>query len=233
MELHFGEMLIRTTFSFFAILFLARLIGKKQLSQLTFFHYITGITIGSIASEISAQAETPFWDGVVSLVWWSILTIIVSLLSLKSKSLRTFFDDKPTMIIEEGQIHMHKLKKCRLNLDELAMLLREQGVFNFQEVQHAIFETNGQLSILKYPPFEAANKQDVKASTSPITCIPTEVVEQGRIIFENLYALGLDDKWLMKKLKRQNIEQLEDVDFAQVLSNGSLYVSSSRTNQPS
>ena len=233
MEINFMEMIVRTTFSFFAILFLARLIGKKQLSQLTFFHYITGITIGSIASEISAQAETPFWDGLISLIWWSALTIIVSILSLKSKKLRTIFDDKPTMIIEEGKILMHNLKKTRLNLDELSMLLREQNVFNFQEIQHAIFETNGQLSVIKFPQFEAANKQDVKAAAPPITNIPTEVIEQGRIIYENLYALGLDDQWLMKKLRRQNIEQVTDVDFAQVLDNGSLYVSSHTANRSS
>ena len=71
MELNFFEMILRTTGSFFAILLLARIIGKKQLSQLTFFHYVTGITIGSISAEIAAQAETPFWDGIVSLTWWS------------------------------------------------------------------------------------------------------------------------------------------------------------------
>ena len=228
MEFNGYEMLLRTTASFFAILFLARLIGKKQLSQLTFFHYVTGITVGSIAAEISAQVETPFFDGLVALIWWSLLTILVSYLSMKSQKLRVFFDDKPTMIIEQGHINIQNLKKCRLNFDELGMLLREQNVFDFQEVQYAIFETNGQLSVLKYPNYENAIKKDIKPNATETLQLPIEVIQEGKIIYPNLYALGLSDEWLMKKLKRKNVEQLTDVNFAQVQSNGSLYVSSKK-----
>ncbi|MGM9950840.1 MAG: DUF421 domain-containing protein, partial [Lysinibacillus sp.] len=134
MEFNFFEMILRTTGSFFAILFLARIIGKKQLSQLTFFHYVTGITFGSIAAEIAAQAETPFWDGLLSIVWWSVLTIFISYLSLKSAKLRVLFDDKPSILIENGRILPENLKKARLSLDELAMLLREQSIFSVADV---------------------------------------------------------------------------------------------------
>lgn len=88
MELNLVEMLLRSSFAFFAILLLARIIGKKQLSQLTFFHYVTGITFGSIAAEVSTQVTTPFLDGLVSLIWWSVLTLLVSFISLKSKKAR-------------------------------------------------------------------------------------------------------------------------------------------------
>lgn len=227
MEFNPVEMLIRTTASFFAILFLARLIGKKQLSQLTFFHYITGITIGSIASEISAQAETPFWDGLVSLIWWALLTAGISYISLKSPKLRLLFDDKPVTIIEDGHIILANLKKCRLNLDELGMLLREQNIFDFREVQYAIFETNGQLSVLKYPTYDTASKKDVKASVQDLQ-LPVEVVAEGKIIYANLYDLGLSDDWLLKKLKRKSKAELSDIDFAQIQSDGSIYISVKR-----
>ncbi|WP_413364319.1 DUF421 domain-containing protein [Lysinibacillus sp. 3P01SB] len=225
MEFNFFEMIIRTTGAFFAILFLARIIGKKQISQLTFFHYVTGITFGSIAAEISAQVETPFWDGLVALIWWTVLTILISYLSLKSEKLRVLFDDKPTILIQNGTILPKNLKKARLSLDELSMLLREQSVFSVADVDYAVFETNGELSIMKKPGMEAATKQDVKASTTPTQYIPTQVINDGKVILPNLLNLNLTEDWLIKKLKKKNVMKVEDVFYAQVLENGSLYVS--------
>ncbi|WP_431028688.1 YetF domain-containing protein [Lysinibacillus sp. LZ02] len=225
MEINVVEMLLRTTGAFFAILFLARIIGKKQLSQLTFFHYITGITFGSIASEIAAQAETPFWDGFIALIWWGVLTLLISYLSLKSVKLRTLFDDKPTIIIQNGTILPKNLKKARLSLDELLMLLREQSVFSAAEVDYAVFETNGELSIMKKVAVSNATKQDVKANTAPAQYVPMEVICDGKIISKNLIELNLTEDWLMKKLKKKNITSAEDVFLAQVLEDGSLYVS--------
>lgn len=225
MEINILEMIIRTTGAFFAILVLARLIGKKQLSQLTFFHYITGITIGSIAAEISAQVETPFWDGLTSLIWWCFLTIIVSLITMKSQSLRTLVDDKPIIIIENGQINIKNMKKSRLNFDELGMLLREQEVFDFKEIQYAVFETNGQLSVLKYPSYSNATKD----TAPPNKYLPTEIIQEGKIIAQNMQSLGLTEKWLLKELNKKSLA-VTDVAFAQVLSDGTLYVT---VNQPS
>lgn len=218
-------MFVRTTLSFFAILILARILGKKQLGQLTFFHYITGITFGSIASEIASQAETPFLDGLISLVWWSVLTLLMTYLTINSKKIRVLVDDKPTILIQKGLILEAGLKQTRLHLDELTTLLREQEVFSISEVDYAILETNGKLSILKKIPQQAATKSDVKADTTPSTYLPTEVISEGKIILENLIELDLTEDWLMKKLRKQNIEEPADVYFAQVNDNGSLYIS--------
>lgn len=222
---NFWEMLLRTTLSFFALLILARVLGKKQLGQLTFFHYITGITFGSIASEIASQAETPFLDGLISLIWWSILTYLMTIITIKSKKARVLVDDKPTIVIQNGLLLESALKKSRLHMDELTMLLREQSIFSVQDVQYALFETNGKLSILTKPAQQAATKQDVKADITPATYIPTEVVSDGQLIYENLVELDLTEEWLMKKLKKQNIHAVTDVYFAQVQTNGSLYIS--------
>lgn len=222
---NFWEMILRTTLSFTSILVLARIIGKKQLSQLTFFHYITGITIGSIAAEISAQEQTKFWDGLVSLVWWSILTLLISYLSLKSPKARVLFDDRPTIVIQNGTIIKNGLKKARLHMEELSMLLREQGIFSVDEVQFAVFETNGELSVLKKPAKSPATKQDVKADVSIQPFIPTELISDGKIIMKNLIELDLTEEWLLNKLKKKNVKNIEDVFFAQILENGSLYVS--------
>lgn len=233
MELNLFEMLIRTTFAFFAILLLARIIGKKQISQLTFFHYATGITFGSIAAEISAQAETPFLDGLVSLIWWTVLTIFVTFLTFKSKKARVLFDDRPMIIIQSGVILNDNLEKARLHMDEVTMLLREQSIFSLDEVHHAIFETNGELTVLKKPLMREATKEDVKIALSAPQYMPTELISDGKIIIKNLNELNLTEEWLQKKLSKKNIDSVKDVYFAQILENGSLYISIKNASPPS
>lgn len=223
--IHFWEMILRSTLSFFSILILARIIGKKQLSQLTFFHYITGITLGSIAAEIAALEETPFWDGLVALIWWSLLTMLVSYIVLKSTKVRILVDDRPTILIQNGTIIKNGLKKARLHIDELAMLLRQQGVFSLDEVLYAVFEPNGELSVVKKPAKSPATKQDVKADITIPPYMPTELVSDGKIIMKNLIELDLTEEWLLNKLKKKNVKNIEDVYFAQILENGSLYIS--------
>lgn len=224
-EVNFLDIILRSTFSFFSILILARIIGKKQLGHLTFFHYITGITIGSIAAEISVQKKTIFWDGILSLVIWTFLTMLVSFVSLKSSKIRELVDDRPTIIIQNGTIIQSGLKKARLHTDEVAMLLREQGIFSFDEVLYAVFETNGELSVLKKPAKSPSTKEDVKADISIPPYMPTIVVTNGKINNQNLEQLDLTEEWLMNKLKKKKIKKVDDVYFAQVLENGSLYVS--------
>lgn len=233
MELNLFEMLLRSSGAFFAILLLARIIGKKQLSQLTFFHYVTGITFGSIAAEISVVVETPFLDGIVSLIWWAVLTILVSFISLKSKKARVLFDDKPMIVMQNGIILNDNLKKARLHPDELAMLLREQSIFSFDEVLYAVFETTGQLSVLKKPLARTATKEDVHISASAPQYLPTELVSDGKIIIENLNKLQLTEEWLLKKLAKKNIHDIEQVYYVQILENGSLYISIKNASPPS
>ena len=223
--LNFGEMTVRTLFSFFALLILARILGKKQLGQLTFFHYITGISIGSIASQVAAVAETPFLNGMISLIWWAFLTFVVTIISLKSKKARVLFDDKPTIVIQNGRILEFALKKNRLHMDELTTMLREQAIFSVQDIQFAILETDGKLSVLQKTSAQAATKQDVHANIAPPTYLPTEVISDGQLIYENIVELELTEEWLMKKLKKQKVHNIEDVYFAQIQTNGSLYIS--------
>ncbi|WP_253896141.1 DUF421 domain-containing protein [Solibacillus sp. R5-41] len=233
MELNLLEMLIRTTFAFFAILLLARIIGKKQISQLTFFHYVTGITFGSIAANISSEAETPFFDGLISLVWWAVLTLFVTFVTFKSKKARVLFDDRPMIVIQSGVILNDNLEKARLHMDELTMLLREQSIFSLDEVLHAIFETNGELTVLKKAPMRSATKEDVKIASPAPQFMPTELISDGKIIVKNLNELNLTEEWLLKKLSKKNIHSVKDVYYAQVLENGSLYISIKNASPPS
>ncbi len=223
-EVAVWEMTLRSVVTFVVLLLLTRIMGKKQLSQLSYFHYITGITIGSIAGEISAQSETHFINGFIALIWWFIFTMVMSMILLRWKKARKILDDEPTIIIREGVILERSLKSLRLHMDDVMMLLREQSIFSVQDVDWAIMENNGQLSVLKKTSQLEATRQDVKAAATAPKYFPTDLITDGKIIHENLQELDLKEEWLMKKLKKKNITDAADVFYAQIQTDGSLFI---------
>jgi uncharacterized membrane protein YcaP (DUF421 family) len=224
LKVDFWEMILRTTFAFIVLLILARFMGKKQISQLTFFHYVTGITIGSIAADIAGESRTPFLNGIISMIWWAVLTMLMSYIAFKSKKARIILDDQPTIVVYEGKIVEASLKKLRLHLNDLGMMLREQSIFSIKDLHYAILETNGQLSVLKKAGLEAATKKDVNASSQVPKYIPTEVIAEGKISKRNLTELNLTEEWLYEQLKKKGIGNVESIFYAEVQTDGSLHV---------
>lgn len=223
-SMHFWEMMARTTFAFITLMILARLMGKKQISQLTFFHYVTGISIGSIAADIAAQSETPFMNGAIGLIWWALLTVFVNYLTLKSRKARKLFDDSPTIVIHRGKISEQGMKKGRITLNDLNMMLREQSIFAIADVNYAILETNGQLSVMKKAAQEAATRKDVKAPGNEPKYIPTEIISDGILIKENLTELKLTEEWVYEQLKKNGFSKVEQVYYAEILTDGTLHI---------
>lgn len=220
----FLEMIVRTTVTFVILLGLARLLGKEQLSQLTFFNYITGITIGSIAGEIVAHDDTHYFNAITSLIWWSILTVIVSYISMKSAKAKSLLDDKPMIVIKNGKILENGLKKSRLPIGDLNMLLRMQGIFSVKDVHFAVLETNGELSVFKKVAQQSATKQDVKAQIVVPKYMPCTIIAEGKIILRNLEGAGLTEEWVMKQLKKHGVNSIQQVFYAEIESDGTIYI---------
>ena len=220
----FLEMIVRTTVTFAVLLGLARFLGKEQLSQLTFFNYITGITIGSIAGEVVAHDDTHYFNAITSLIWWSILTLIVSYISLKSAKAKSLLDDKPMIVIKNGKILEHELKKSRLPIGDLNMLLRIQGIFSVKDVHFAVLETNGELSVFKKVAQQPATKQDVKAQIVVPKYMPCTIIAEGKIITQNLKEAGITEDWVMKQLKKHGVNSIQQVFYAEIESDGTVYM---------
>src|SRR5699024_1947228 len=139
---------IRSVIAFLLLLVMARVMGKKQISQLTFFDYCVGITIGSIAATLSIDQNVKAANGLVALFIWGLFPIILAYVSLKSMGFTKLIDGKATILIQNGEILEKNMKKNLLTADELILLLREKGVFNISDVEMAVLETNGQLSVM-------------------------------------------------------------------------------------
>lgn len=219
------ETSIRTIIGFCVLLILTRILGKKQMGQLTIFTYITGIALGNIAGDMVVHRDITITDGVTGLIVWVILTLIVEYISLKSSKARVLLDGEPTIVIKKGEIMHDKLASQRLNIDDLTMLLRTNNVFSIRDVEYAILEPNGQLSVLKKSDKEQVTRKDLNLPPNNILYIPTEIIVDGKLVFANLVEIGLTREWLDQQLKQANINSISQVLYAELQSDGNLYFS--------
>lgn len=224
MEVSYLQIAVETIITFFVLLTLTRLLGMKQLSHLTFFNYVTGITIGSIAANMVTQNSIDYLKELTSLVVWCALTTLIGYISLKSGKIRVILDGQPTIVIKKGKIDKKALLKSKINIDDLTMMLRQYQIFSITEVDYAILEPNGILSILKKPEYQGTQKYDLKIYPSSPKIIPTEIITDGKLIKRNLLEIGKSKDWLYSELKKANIKSIEEVFYAEIQTNGKLYI---------
>lgn len=215
---------LRTLLGFCVLLFLTRILGKKQLSQMTFFTYITGIALGNIAGDMVVHRDIKLIDGVTGLILWAMLSLTVEYISLKSSKARVLLDGEPTIVIKNGKILEKALASNKLNMDDLSMLLRTKNIFSVKDVDYAVLEPNGQLSVLKKVENEPVTQKDAHILPPPRQYIPTELVVDGKIVRRNLQELNLSQEWLDNQLKMSGVDSIEEVFFVELQSDGSLYI---------
>lgn len=215
--------MIRTLLGFSVLFFLTRVLGKKQLSQMTFFTYITGIALGNIAGDMVVHRDIKLVDGVTGLTLWAFLTLAIEYIALKSAKARILLDGEPTIIIKQGKINEKAMKSNKLNMDDLTMLLRIKDVFSIAEVDYAILEPNGQFSVLKKVEYENVTIKDAGISITPRKYLPSELVVDGKIVKKNLKELSLSEDWLLNELRKKGINRLTDTFYAELQSDGTVF----------
>lgn len=205
-------------------LILSKLIGIKIISQMNFFDFIVGVSIGSMIAKIIIDKDHVVFSGIVALITFALLTISTSYLNLKSYSARRIINAKTLILVENGRIIDKNLKRLRITINELMMKLREKDVFNLEDVQFAIMESNGQLSVLI-----KANKKpitpydmDLKVKSSSLV---NDIIIDRKIVDKNLKIAGIDKKWLQSELKKKSINNIEEVFYAGVDQNKKLIIS--------
>ena len=216
---------MRSTLIVVVLLILTRLLGKKQMSQLTYFNYITGVTMGSVAGDFISEVNMPVVDALASLIAICILTELNSFIALKSTSYRKVMDGDDIILIKKGKIIKPALKSCRMSVNILLMLLRQSNTFSVEEVEYAILETNGSLSVMKRQQAQPIIKSDLDIKAEKIKNLPREAISDGKIMKVNLKELNKDEEWLKNELRKNNIESVKDVFYAEVRSDGTLYIS--------
>lgn len=214
---------VRSFISFFTLLFFIRLMGKQQVAQLTFFDYVVGITIGSIAGTLSVQVNESTLATLAGMGTWTILAILLAFSGIHSKWIRKVVDGEATVVVENGKILEEKLKQIRIPTDELISELRTKGVFSMADVEFAMFEPGGKISVQKKSLKQPVTPSDMNIST-PYDGLPTTLIMDGTVLINALRSLKLSNAWLHHQLGKQNIQDTTEVSLAQLDTKGNLYV---------
>lgn len=215
--------IIRSVISFFALLVLIRLIGKQQVAQLTFFDYVLGITIGSIASTLSVQVDENMTATLAGMGVWTALAILLAYLGIHNVWVRKVVEGEATVVIENGKILEEHLRKIRIPLDQLISELRVQGVFNISDVEFALFEPGGKLSVQKKSLKQPVTPEDINLATQ-YNGLPTNLIMDGVLLIDALMSLKLSKAWLQHQLNKQKIKDISDISLAQLDTSGNLFV---------
>lgn len=193
-----------------AVLFLlAKAMGHKQVAQLDFFDYITGITIGSIAAELATELEEPV-KPLTAMIVYGAVSLVLSFVTGRFPGMRKYINGSPTILFDQGKLYRSNMKRAKLDLSEFMVMCREQGYFNLSDIQTAVFEHNGKLSILPVSNKRPVNPADMNMNL-PAENVSIEVIMDGRIFEDNLKSRGLDRDWLMQQLQSQGHQDAKDI----------------------
>lgn len=217
------EIFIRALISVLALLIIARIIGVRQISQLTFYDYVTGITIGSIAGTLAIDPDIPLGYSLLALAVFGVISVIISLMTSKSIVMRRLLTGTSKFLIYKGNFVEHNMKMARFDVNDILRELRSQGYFNVSEIEYAVLESNGKLSVLPKSQFRPANSQEVGIEL-PEAGITSDVIIDGKIMEENLAQHNVNKEWIMSELKNQGIENVKDIMLANLNDNMELSV---------
>ena len=216
------QVLIRSVLIFALLLAAVRLMGKRSIVRITPFHMVSYIVIAVLTAFVSANVITNPTLGLIPLGVWIIGTIALEYLALKSKLVHDLIYGKEAILIKHGKIMEQSLLKARLTGDELLRALREKNAFSLADVEFAVLETTGDISVFMKSDKRPVSAHDMEIKIAPLT-EPQTVILDGNIVNEPLASLGLNHEWLRLQLEKLGVS-LDNVFVAQVDSSGELYV---------
>lgn len=199
----FSELLnvtIRAISSLITLFLVTKMLGKKQVSQLSLFDYVIGISIGNFAAEMTINLESNEINGIWAVVLFGLFAYIINIVTMKSIRLRRFFMGTPTILIQEGKILYNNLKKVKFDINDLLEEVRIEGHFDLSQVEYAIMEVNGTVSILPKKEYRALTTKDMNLKVEK-EGLCANVIIDGKIMENNLLKINKDKEWLMKGLK--------------------------------
>ena len=217
------SVVIRSIAVLIILFFLTKWMGKKQVSQMNVYDYIIGITIGSIAADISLDIEKNAFVGIISLAIYSLSGVLVTYLTLKNIRFRRFFSGVPTILIENGKIIEKNLFKEGIDINDLQEEARQSGYFDLSKVNYAVLETSGKISFLAHASSEPVTKKDMKIKAKDESLCANIIID-GILLENNLKNMNKDEQWLEKQLKNRGYEDYHRILLFTLDSSGSINI---------
>lgn len=205
--------MFRTIILYFIVVFTMRIMGKRQIGELQPFELVIAIMVSELASMPMQDTRIPLSHGIIPIITLLLLQALISVAELKSEFARALFSGKPSIIIRKGTIDIKQLKNNRLNINDLLEELRLQSYYNVEDIEYAILETNGQISIIPKTEHQPATRKDMNLKTKQ-DILPVTLILDGKINSHNLQVISKDKKWLYSQLKKNNITSPDNVFIA-------------------
>lgn len=221
--MNFLEIFLELLVGYISIFIVVKFLGKTQINQITPFDFISALVLGNFIGETIFNDKLEIVNLVFAIVTWGIMIYFTELLTQKSMKARQLFEGKPSMLIREGKIIWKELKSNHVDLNQLLQLLRVQGIFSIQDVEYALLESSGNLSVMKKSYLEIPTYEDLKIHREKAT-FPILLIMDGEVIQENLIECGLNKEWMIGELKKQKVEHIKDICFAEWKLGGELYI---------
>lgn len=215
---NFLNICFRTILVLIILFFITKMMGKKQISELNFFDYVVGITIGSIAADISLDIEKNMIAGIAALFIYGFISYIISFVSIKSILARRFFIGVPTVLVEKGKIIESGLKKSKIDVNDLLMEARENGYFNLDEIDYALMEVNGNISFLPKEKEKPVTKKDMKIKCNNEGLTVNAIID-SKYMANNMKAINKDKEWLDHELKVNGYDNYDNILLATIDNN--------------
>lgn len=223
--MHFTQITIELILGFVALFIITKILGKTQITQITTFDFISALVLGELVGNAIFDDKVGVRQIIYAVIIWGLLIFILEMITQKWSKTRGFLEGKPTIIIHKGKILRESLKKSKLDVNQLQHLVRSKGVFSIRELEYAVLETDGTVSILKKAPFETPTKKDLQVNLEQIN-LPITLISDGKVIKDNLTEAGFNLTWLEQQLKQHNILRVEEVMYAEWLEGSGLHVQS-------
>lgn len=208
--MNFFNVVWRSVLSIVVLFFLTKMMGRKQISQLNLYDYVVGITIGSVAAEISTNLDTDFWGGVIVMAVYSLVSVLLSFFTEKSICLRRFIIGVPIILIEKGKILESSLKKAKFDINELLQEARISGYYDLCEIEYAVMEANGKISFMPKSKYMPLTPNDMKLKVDKKSLVNNLIIDT-KIMKNNLKDIGKDERWLLKRLNNLGYDSLDNI----------------------
>jgi uncharacterized membrane protein YcaP (DUF421 family) len=213
---------LRSIGAYLLLFILGRFIGRKMISNITFFDFLVGVTLGSLAVRLAIDSENSFLMGAISAVVITLLALLTDIFILKSIRIRSLLEGEPIVLVLDGRMLDANLKKARVSVNKLSMMLRSKSMFNISDVGLAVIESNGELSVLPNSSKQPATAGDLNIAR-PAAKMPVDIIIDGRVLTKNLKNAGYDEQWLNGQLNLRNV-QVSGVFYAGLETSGNFYV---------
>ncbi|WP_051569289.1 DUF421 domain-containing protein [Alkaliphilus transvaalensis] len=208
-----SQLTVELTIGFFALFVVTKITRKSQINQITPFDFISAIVLGELLGNAIYDEKVRIWTIMYALALWGILMVFIEKITQKLRRTRKLLEGEPAIIIRNGQIDYNVIKKEKLDINELLSLLRQKDAFSIREIEFAILEQSGNISVLKKSKYESATIEDLNLQEHPVY-LPITLILDGEIIKNNLYAIGHDENWLFNQIRKAGEKNIENIFYA-------------------